>query len=133
MTFARADLLVDISDKELDGITTKLIQAGDPDPIASTIAEQQARMERYIHRYLVDDGWQRTMLRALVLWRIYQRIASIPPKRQTSYDDTMKELVQIRDGNFKDLPLKDPLPTDTGAGRGAYGGAPLFNTSRVNC
>ncbi len=121
MTFTRTDLLVDISDKELDGITTKLIQYGDPDPIDSTIAEQQARMERYIHFYVIDDGYQKTLLRALVLWRLFQRIGAIADKRQKSYDDAMKELREIRDGKFKTLPLKDPQPTDSNAGRGASG------------
>lgn len=126
MTFERSDLLVDISDKELDPLATKLVQMGDPDPIASTIAEQQARMERYIHLYVVPDDWQRTLLRALVLWRIYQRIESIPEKRQKSYDDALKELTQIRDGKFKTIPLADPAPADVSAGRGRSGSQPRY-------
>lgn len=120
-SFDRSDLLSDISDKELDALTTKLIAAGDPDPIASTVTEQSARMERYVHFYVVDDDWQRTLLRALVFWRLYQRIGSIPDKRQKSYDDALKELTQIRDGKFKTLPLADPAPADANAGRGASG------------
>lgn len=125
-SFDRSDLLSDISDKELDGLTTKLIQAGDPDPIETTVTEQSARLERYVHLYVVPDDWQRTLLRALVFWRIYQRLGSIPPKRQASYDDALKEMVQIRDGKFKTIPLADPAPGDVNAGRGASGSATRY-------
>jgi hypothetical protein len=121
MTFTRTDLLVDISDRELTAITTKLVEMGDPDPIAATIAEQQARMERYIHRYVVDDNWQKTMLRALVLWKLQFRLGNVSERRQKAFDDALKELIQIRDGKFKDLPLKDPQPEDSGAGQGRSG------------
>ena len=89
MTFTRSDLLVDMSDKELTGLTQSLVNQGDPDPIATTIAEQQARMERYIHVYVVDDDWQKTLLRALVLWRLCQRVGNVQEKRQKSYDATI--------------------------------------------
>lgn len=118
--FDRSDLLSDISDKELDALTTNLINAGDPDPIATTVTEQSARLERYLHFYTVDDDWQKTLLRALVLWRLYQRIGTIPDKRQKSYQDALAEMTQIRDGKFKTIPLTDPAPADANAGRGGY-------------
>ena len=121
MTFTRTDLYADISEKELAGIADKLVLIGDPDPVPTIIGEQQARMERYIHFYIVDDAWQKRLLRALVLWEVYKRLGSIPPKRQTAYDDALSELKQIRDGKFKTIPLKDPQPDDVNAGRGASG------------
>jgi hypothetical protein len=121
MTFDRTDLTADISEKELAGIADKLVVLGDPDPVETTIVEQQAKLERYIHFYVVDDDWQKTLLRALVLWEIYKRLGSIPAKRQTAYDEAMKTLREIRDGKFKTLPLRDPVPTDVSAGRGASG------------
>ncbi len=124
MTFTRSDLLVDMSDKELTGLTQSLVNQGDPDPIATTIAEQQARMERYIHVYVVDDDWQKTLLRALVLWRLCQRVGNVQEKRQKSYDATMKELTDIRDGKFHFLGLKDPIPQDVSGYRSAHGSKP---------
>lgn len=123
MTFTRSDLLVDMSDKELTGLTQQLVNQGDPDPIATTITEQQTRMERYIHVYVVDDDWQKTLLRALVIWRLCQRVGSIQEKRQKSYDAAMRELTDIRDGKFKFLGLKDPIPTDVCGYKSAHGSA----------
>ena len=124
MTFTRSDLLVDMSEKELSALTQKLVEQGDPDPIANTIAEQQARMERYIHVYVVPDDWQKTILRALVLWRLVQRVGAIQEKRQKSYDDAMTELRGIRDKKFPFLGLKTPLPTDITGYRSAHGSKP---------
>jgi hypothetical protein len=122
MEFTRADLLVDISEKELEPLTRKLVEAGDPDPVGSTIAEQDARIERYVHVYVIDEDWRKTILRALVIWRLCQRISNIPPKRQASYDEAMKELIAIRDGKFEDLPIKTPPPDDLPVWRGKWGG-----------
>ena len=130
MTFERSDLLADISEKELAGIAEKLVQAGDPDPIPTSIAENQAEMERYIHRYEVAEDWQKKLLRALVLWDLTKRLGSIPPKRQTAYDAAMRTLREIRDGKFPDVPLKAETPSDIFVGRGRYGSATRIPTSR---
>jgi len=124
MTFTRSDLLVDMSEKELSALTQKLVELGDPDPITNTITEQQARMERYFHVYVVPDDWQKTILRALVLWRLVQRVGAIQEKRQKSYDEAMKELQGIRDGKFHFLGLKTPVPTDVTGYRGRSGSKP---------
>jgi len=121
MIFTRTDLLVDISDKELTPMTTKLVNLGDPDPVTNTIIEQQARMERYIHRYVVDDAWQKDLLRALVLRNLYKRLGGIPAKRQKAYDDALEELKGIRDGKFPDVPLKETPPADIATARGRSG------------
>ena len=130
MIFARTDLLVDISDKELTPITTKLVELGDPDPITSTITESQAEMERFIHRYEVDDAWQKKLLRALVLWELYKRLGNIPEKRQKAYDEAKKTLREIRDGKFPDVPLKQTPPEDISAARGRSGSDTRIATSR---
>jgi hypothetical protein len=113
-----------MSDKELTALTQKLVDQGDPDPIAATITEQQARMERYFHVYVVPDDWQTTLLRSLVLWRLVQRVGAIQEKRQKSYDAAMEELKGIRDGKFKFLGLKDPIPQDVVGYKSAHGSKP---------
>ena len=128
MIFVRQDLLVDISDKELTPMTTKLVEMGNPDPITNTIAESQAEMERFIHRYQVDDGWQKKLLRALVLWELYKRLGSIPEKRQKAYDEARKTLREIRDGKFPDVPLKETPPTDIAVAHGRSGSDPRYQT-----
>jgi len=127
MTFTRTDLLVDMSEKELSALTQKLVEQGDPEPIAATITEQQARMERYFHVYVVPDDWQKTILRSLVLWRLCQRVGTIQEKRQKTYDEAMAELRGIRDGKFHFLGLKNPVPTDITGYRGRSGSKPKLD------
>ena len=86
MAFTETDLLVDICQEELDGIATELVAQGDPEPVAHTIAEQVQKVEDYTLRYDVPDLRLKRLTRALVLFELYTRLGSIPPKRQTKYD-----------------------------------------------
>jgi hypothetical protein len=130
-TFTRADLLTDISDKELTPLTTKLIADGEPsDKVERTIDEQAARVERYIALYsLTADHW-RSLVRPLVLWEIYKRLATPPDKRKDAGDAALRELRDIRDGKFDStLPLlAEPEAGLGGAGKGAYGSKPKLKT-----
>ncbi len=130
-TFTRADLLTDISDKELTALTTKLIADGEPsDKVERTIAEQAARVERYIALYeLAADHW-RSLVRPLVLLEIYKRLAAPPDKRVDAEKSAMRELEGIRDGKFKStLPLLSPGHEDLGGmGAGKWGGKKKLKT-----
>ncbi len=125
--FTRADLLTGssgISDKELTPLTTKLIADGEPsDKIERTITEQAEKMERYIHRYVLEEDHWKELLRKLVVKEIYPRLAAVPKKRQDAYDEAMKELNAILGGKFDTtLPLVSPVPADVAAnGRGRWG------------
>ena len=126
MTFTESDLTTDISRKELDGIAKKLVEDGDPEPIATTISEQSRKVADYTRRYVLDEERQRRLIRALVLFELTSRVGSIPDKRQTKYDAAMKELEGIRDGKFPDLQLVSPVPSDISPARGAWGGKKRF-------
>ena len=130
-TFTRADLLTDISDKELTALTTKLIADGEPsDKVERTVDEQAARVERYIALYeLTADHW-RSLVRPLVLLELYKRLSTPPEKRVEAVKAVIRELEGIRDGKFKStLPLLDPADeTIGGAGSGAFGSKKKINT-----
>lgn len=123
MTFTRADLLNDISDKELTAISTKLVLDGQPLPLDAIIAEQVERVNDYAARYVVPDSVLKRFCRAFILWEVYKRLQEIPKKRQTAYDDALKELTAIRDGKFysvypaRDLDPGVPQPAYSGKGR----------------
>ncbi len=121
ITFTEEDLLVDISQEELDGIAKELVSDGDPEPIARTIAEQLQKVEDYTARFEVPELRYQRLVRALVLFEIYARLAEIPKKRQTKYDEAMKELKDIRDGKFPDLMLEEPPPAGIPSGHGNWG------------
>lgn len=126
ITFIEKDLLADISKRELDGIAKKLVELGDPDPITTTIAEQLQKVDDFTRRYALPVDREKRLVRALVLFELYSRLGPIPAKRETKHDQAMKELREIRDGKFPDLPLKDPLPTDVNPQTGNWGSGKKF-------
>lgn len=124
--FTETDLLVDISQEELDGIAKEAVEIGQPDLIAATIAEQVQKVEDYTLRFDVPDLRMKRLTRALVLFEIYSRLSSIPEKRETKYNEAMKELREIRDGKFPDLAIEDPAPEGLPSGEGRWGSKPKF-------
>src|SRR4051812_43588968 len=98
MVFTEADLHVDISKDELDGIAKSLVEMGDPDPIATTITEQLQKVEDYTRRWAMPDDRVKRIVRALVLFELYSRLGTLPDKRETKYKEAMAELKDIRDG-----------------------------------
>ena len=120
-TFTETDLLVDISQEELDGRAKEAVEIGQPDLIAETIAEQVQKVEDYTLRFDVPELRLKRLTRALVLFELYSRLGSIVEKRQTKYDEAMKELREIRDGKFPDLALEEPPPTGASPSQGRWG------------
>lgn len=128
--FTRQDLLADISDKELTALTTKLVNDGDPSPVDTAIARARSVVSRYTERYVVPDDQLQGYIRDLALYYIQPRLQAIPAKRQTAYDQTMKELKDIRDGKFRDLPQADPAPADIATIDAPHGSSSQIGTSR---
>lgn len=120
MAFTEQDLLVDISQKELDGIAKTLVNQGDPDPITTTITEQVQKVEDYTLRWNVPETRHKRLTRALVLYELYARLQTIPEKRKLKYEEAMKELKDIRDGKFPDLAIEDPAPAGLPGSSGAW-------------
>lgn len=121
VTFEEEDLLVDISQEELDGIAKTLVTGGDPEPIETTIEEQIQKVEDYTLRYELPDIRAKRLVRALVLHELYSRLGVIPDKRVRKYDEAMKELIDIRDGKFTDLAIEDPAPDGLPGATGDWG------------
>jgi len=121
ITFTEEDLLVDISQEELDGIAKELVTSGNPEPIATTIAEQMQKVEDYTARFAVPELRYKRLVRALVLYELYARLAEIPAKRKLKQEEAMKELRDIRDGKFPDLMLEVPSPAGVPSGQGNWG------------
>ncbi len=103
--FTRTDLLGEISDRELTTLVARVLHAGDTDPEAAAIARAQGTLDRYAGRYALDDDTQKDFLRDLTLYYLCARVADVPPNRIAAYDETMRELRDIRDGKYLDLPV----------------------------
>lgn len=128
VAFEESDLLPDISQEELSGIAATLVASGDPQPIASYIAASREKVDLYTNRYVLDDNHEKALIRALCLFELYSRLGSIPEKRKLKYDEAMRELREIRDGKFQDLPQKDPLPDSVQPYEGRWGSKTKLNT-----
>ena len=114
--FTRTDLLGEISDRELTTLVTRVLHAGDTDPETAAIARAQATLDRYAGRFALDDDTQKDFLRDLALYYLCARVADVPPNRVAAYDETMRELRDIRDGKYPGLPT-----VDGGADQGRWG------------
>lgn len=130
ITFVEGDLLVDISQAELDGIAKSIMDAGFP-PITTTITEQRQKFYDYTRRFVVPDDRAKRLIRALVLYELYARLNpySIPKFRADKQRQAVDELEEIRDGKFLDLQkADDPVggPTATGA---TWGSEPKIGTN----
>lgn len=108
VSFTRTDLLGEISDRELTTLVNHVLHAGDTDPETAAIARAQSTVDRYAARYALDDDTRKNFLRDLTLYYLCARVADVPANRQSAYDETMRELRDIRDGKYPDLPLADP-------------------------
>jgi hypothetical protein len=111
------DLLAEISKKELDGLSKKLIEAGQPDPVATAIAESIDLIRDYIDPWKLREGTLRRLWRILAVCGIYNRLATLPEKREKQKAAVIKMLEDIRDGKFQHLLIdEETLPPD-GAGK----------------
>jgi hypothetical protein len=114
--FTRTDLLTDISDRELTALTAKLIHAGDADPVSAAIARAQMTVERYTARYTLDSDTEKGFIRDLTLYYLYSRVTDAPPNRLTAYEQSLREMRDIRDGKYPNLPLNNVQDMEGGWG-----------------
>lgn len=134
VAFIRSDFLTDISDKELTAISTKLVNIGDPDCVANAIARAQGTVDLYAGLWNIGVDWEKRLISSLALYEISTRLNGPDNDRKTAADLAMKELCAIRDGKFKNLTQRNPLPAvidpgTLGTGFG-FGSQTQINTSR---
>lgn len=134
VTFVRADFLADMSAKELDALSTKLVVGGDPDPLTNAIARAQQTVDLYAGLWNIGVDWEKRLISAIALYEIVSRLNGPDNDRKLAYEAAMKELRDIRDGKFKNLTQRDPLPAvinpgTLGTGFG-FGSQDKINTSR---
>jgi hypothetical protein len=116
------DLLAVISREELDGLSNNLIELGQPEPVATSIQEALGTIRLYIDPFLVRADALKRMWRTLAVCWLYNRLSSMPEKREKEQAAVLKLLEDIRDGKFKNL-----LSDTPDGGAGAWGSAAKFN------
>lgn len=117
--YTEADLA--LTQDKLTQLTRAMANRGISDPVLIFINEAVQTVSDYTAAYvLADDRWKRLM-RPLALCKIYQSIGELPEAVKKAYDDAMKELEQIRDGKFPNLPPADPPLVEITSQSGAWG------------
>lgn len=120
--FQRSDFLTDISDKELTAYTTKLVNAGDPDPIATAIARARAKIADYAERYDLRPDTEKGLICDLGIFYLIRRLEEPDKNRTDAKDGAIAFLKDFRDRKFKDALQKDPVPADIQPYQGRSGG-----------
>lgn len=125
ITLTENDLLAIISKDELDGLARELIQPGQPDPVEAAISDSLATVRIYTDPFRMSDDALRKVWRILAVCAIYNRLGTLPEKREKEQGWAIELLKEIRDGKFKNLDVDETIePTSA---QGAWGSNKRFN------
>jgi len=122
MAFTESDL--NISQAEIDDVKAALVNTGQANAFVNTIAERERQVRDWTAAYVVPEETLKRLWRPLVLFHIYSLLEQVTKSRQLAYDEAMKELTAIRDGEFTQYPLADPPPGGGSATGSAWGSDP---------
>lgn len=118
--FTESDLL--LRDDYLSQLKEALENTGELDPIGQAIAEAEQQVALYTGRYLLTDPHRFRLVRPIVLWVIHGKTgAGMPDQIQTAYEEAMKELRAIRDGDFNEELTLAEGRTEDGYDQSGYG------------
>lgn len=118
--FTESDLL--LKDDYLSQLKEALENTGELDPIGQAIDEAEQQVALYTGRYTLTDPHRFRLVRPIVLWVIHRKVGiGTPEQFQNGYEEAMKELRAIRDGDFhEELTLADGR-TEDGYDLSGYG------------
>lgn len=117
-TFTQDDL--SLPPNQLAQLTTGLANLGVADPVGGAVAESTDKIALYSRGYVIPDSQWRRLMRPLAIWSLFNLIGQVSEAQQKAYEDAMKELEAIRDGDF-DLPLAETDPEIPESRGGAWG------------
>ncbi len=123
--FSESDLL--LSQKSLDELYRARLNRGLAQPIDGIIAEAISLVRDYTGRYeLSADRWRRLVRRLAVHQLLSFPGSAVPDAALRDYEDALRELTEIRDGQFADLlPLNPQAPATPRAGWGSQPAVPI--------
>ncbi|MBN8245882.1 MAG: DUF1320 family protein [Verrucomicrobia bacterium] len=115
-TFTQDDLM--LPPQEMAQLHTALANLGQQDPLGRAVGEATDTVALYLRGLVVPDSQWRRMMRTLVIWMLYTQLGMVSEAQEKAYEATMKELREIRDGEFS-LPVEEnpeePVPVTGGA------------------
>jgi hypothetical protein len=105
----------------LDQMNRGLASRGLADGVQSAIQKSVQRIADYTAKYdLPRTRWQRLM-QPLAVADIYRETGNLHPAAEAAATAVLKELEQIRDGKFTDIPLADTPVQTVAPQAGAWG------------
>jgi hypothetical protein len=115
---------IGITQVDYDTIVSTLTTSEVADPVGDAEARETETVMDYTARWQLTPGWINRLVGPLVAYRLYSQMPglAIPQTVKDGYDRAMKELKEIRAGEFADLLQAAPLPTTVDpSGGGSWG------------
>jgi len=104
--------------QQMARLHTALANLGQQDPLGRAVGESTDTVALYLRGLVVPDSQWRRLMRPLVIWNLYTLVGQVSDAQKEAYEATMKELREIRDGEFS-LPVEEnpeePVPVTGGA------------------
>jgi hypothetical protein len=90
IVLTQQDLLVEVTQAELEELAQAALEPGQPDPIQTAIAEALAEIRAHLAPEVLSDDALRAIWRPLAIYRLYhRRAAEVPAKRRQARDDAL--------------------------------------------
>jgi hypothetical protein len=123
-TLTESQLKSALTNEQIVAAKTKGLAEGDTvDPVAEEIAAAIAKVDTYAAGYVVNPGLLTGWSRDLAAHNVAKRLGTPTDRQVATFERANKELEELRDGKFKNIPR---VP-GTSSGKVASGGKPKID------
>lgn len=122
-TLADTQLKAALTNEQIVAARSKSLVPGDADPVAEEIAAACAKVDTYTAGYLPDSALLTGYARDIAAHQVAKRLGTPTESQVRAYDRALKELEDIRDGKFPNIP-RDPASIPASAAKVKSGSRP---------
>jgi|SRR5207302_6533169 len=105
-----------LTEEKLTLLETANKNLGITDPLTKACAEAESMVNDRTSGYTLTSDWHNRLVRAIAQYELYKNAGPLPDEVQKAYDQTLRELDDIRDGKYPLL-----AAADTGGAQGNWG------------
>ena len=117
-SLAETQLKSALTNEQIVAARTKGLAVGDADPVAEEIATALAKVDTYAAGYEVEAGLLTGWARDIAAHAVAKRLGSATEDQIRAWERANKELEDLRDGKFANIPRTTTPPV---TGRVAHG------------
>ena len=111
-TLTEQQLKAALTNEQIVKARTTGVSAGDTiDPVAEEIAAACAKVDAYAAGYVVPDALLTGWARELAAHNVAKRLGTPTADQVRTYERSLKELEDLRDGKFPNIPKATSVPT----------------------